>query len=262
VRSPDNAVRRAVGASRATVRNAALLEAVAIAAIGAGTGSIVGVGVSRLAVAEWPGGLGGYQAEASVVVVLAIVGVVLASALLPIIFARSGRLTEPDRAPRQIFVPASAQFAASVALLVTAALVAHQGTSTTGLGAVGGNTEVLELRTAAGDRTDLGRRYAALLDRLKADSLTASLTSPGAIAGLGTSGTLMGVGRALRHAGSRARVVAVEPVGHAKQRAQAADHRLILGWQRGELGVLFPRAGAPMVAADQGHQPALARRQP
>jgi hypothetical protein len=191
VRSPDNAVRRAVGASRATVPNAALLEAVAIAAIGAGTGSIVGVGVSRLAVAEWPGGLGGYQAEASVVVVLAIVGVVLASALLPIIFARSGRLTEPDRAPRQIFVPASAQFAASVALLVTAALVAHQGTSTTGLGAVGGNTEVLELRTAAGDRTDLGRRYAALLDRLKADSLTASLTSPGAIAGLGTSAMVM-----------------------------------------------------------------------
>ena len=89
MRSPDNAVRRAVGASRATVRNAALLEAVAIAAIGAGTGSIVGVGVSRLAVAEWPGGLGGYQAEASVVVVLAIVGVVLASALL-FGFLRSG----------------------------------------------------------------------------------------------------------------------------------------------------------------------------
>jgi MacB-like periplasmic core domain/FtsX-like permease family len=187
VRSPDDAVRRAVGASHATVRNAALLEAGAIAAIGALAGSLVGVAVGRVAAQDWPGGLGRSYAGASVAVVLAVVGVVIASALLPIIFARSGRLTEPVRAPRQIFVPASAQFAASVALLVTAALVARQATDTMGLGAVGGGSEVLELRTAARDRADLGRRYAALLDRLKAASLTASLTSPGAISGLGTS---------------------------------------------------------------------------
>ena len=186
VRSPDDLVRRAVGASGATVRNAALLEASAIGAIAAGAGGILGLGLSRLAVAQWPGETAPYQAGASAVVVLATIAVVIASALLPVVFARRGRLAEPDRAPRQIFAPAAVQFAASVALLVTAALVARQAASTMSLGAVGGGTEVLELSTAMRDRGDLSRRYATLLDRLKGASLTASLTSPGAIAGLGT----------------------------------------------------------------------------
>lgn len=190
VRSADNAVRRAVGASRGTVRNAALLEAAAIALIAAGIGSGLGLGLSRLAVAQWPGETAPYQPMGSMVVVLVTVAVVILSGWLPVIFARTSRLTEADRAPRQIFVPATAQFAASVAVLVTAALVAQHASGTMAAGAVGGTTEVLELSTDAPDREALTRRYTALIDRLRSASVPASVTSPGAIAGLGTIATV------------------------------------------------------------------------
>jgi len=190
-RSADNVVRRAVGASHRAIRNAALLEASVIAVIAAGAGGVLGAGLSRLAIAGWPGETGRYQAGASVVIVLATVAVMVLSGLLPVIFARTGRLVEGDRAPRQIFVPAAGQFAASVAVLVTAALVAQQAATTITSGTAGGRSEVLELSTAERDRTELGRQYAALLDHLKADSLPASLTSPGALAGLGTTASVM-----------------------------------------------------------------------
>jgi hypothetical protein len=191
VRSADDTVRRAVGASRATVRNAALLEAAVIAVIAVGAGCGLGLVLSRLAFAGWPGETARHQAGAPVLAVVATLVVVIVSGLLPVIFARTGRLVEADRAPRQIFVPAAAQFAASVAVLVTAALVARHATATMATSGPGGATEVLELSTAGRDHTELGRQYAALLDRLKADSLPASLTSPGAVAGLGTTASVM-----------------------------------------------------------------------
>jgi putative ABC transport system permease protein len=191
VRSADNAVRRAVGASRAMVRNAALLEAAAIAAIAVGVGGVLGVGLGRLAIAGWPGQARPHEAGASLAIALATVVVVLISGLLPVIFARTGRLVEADRAPRQIFVPAAAQFAASVAVLVTAALVAGHATGTIATGAAGGTAEVLELSTKGQDHAELGRQYAALLDRLQVDSLPASVTSPGAVAGLGITASVM-----------------------------------------------------------------------
>jgi putative ABC transport system permease protein len=187
VRSADNSVRQAVGASRGNIRNAALLEAGAIATIAGVIGSILGLGLSRLAATQWPGAIGPYRAGASLVAVLATVAIVVLSALLPVIFARTSRLTEADRAPRQIFAPATAQFAASVAVLVTAALVAQHASRTMAVGVVGGNTEVFELKTAAVDHGALSRGYTALLDRLRSASVPASLTSPGAIAGLGTT---------------------------------------------------------------------------
>ncbi|HET7470960.1 MAG TPA: FtsX-like permease family protein [Gemmatimonadales bacterium] len=190
-RSADNAVRRAVGASRATIRNAALLEAAAIAAVALGVGWLLGMGVGRLAIAGWPGEIARSQPGASLMAALATAAVVILSGLLPVIFARTEPLAEADRAPRQIFVPASAQFAASIAVLVTAALVARQAGETLTTDAVSGTTGVVELSTAGHDRAELGRRYAALLDRLEADSLPASLTSPGAITGLGTTASVM-----------------------------------------------------------------------
>ena len=54
---------------------------------------------------------------------------------------------------------------------------------------------------------------------------------------------------------------AVEPVGHPEEAAQPAARRLIRGRQPGELRVLLPRPGAPVIAADERHQPALPRRQ-
>jgi hypothetical protein len=104
---------------------------------------------------------------------------------LPVIFARQGRLVEADRAPRAIFGPAVAQFAASLAVLVTAALVGRSAVGVASMPTPGGDAPVLQLASATHDPRELGQRYDGLLQRLHDASLTASLTSPGAAAGLG-----------------------------------------------------------------------------
>jgi putative ABC transport system permease protein len=185
-RSSDDDVRRAVGASRKVIRGAALFEASVIAAIAVGVGSVLGTMLGRLAAAEWPGRAMPYHGVVPVALVLAMVAVVILSAILPLIFARPSRLVEADRAPRQIFGPAVAQFAASLAVLVTAALLGRHASHVASTGTLGSDRRLLELAAAPREPAELGRRYAALLDRLNAASVTASLTSPGAVTGLGT----------------------------------------------------------------------------
>ena len=57
-------------------------------------------------------------------------------------------------------------------------------------------------------------------------------------------------------------MAAVEAVGHPEQAAQPVHHRLVRRREHGVFGVLLPRTGAAVVAADERHQPTLARRQP
>jgi putative ABC transport system permease protein len=114
------------------------------------------------------------------------VAAVVFTAMLPLIFARPHRLAEADRAPRQIFGPAVAQFAASLAVLVTAALLGRHASSVASAGSMSSDAKVLQLASAPGRAKALGPRYETLIERLNAASLTASLTSPGAVAGLGT----------------------------------------------------------------------------
>jgi putative ABC transport system permease protein len=186
VRSSDDEVRRAVGASRKVIRRMALFEALVIAAIGAGVGSLLGARLGRFAAAAWPGEAMPYTRVVSVTLVLATVVVVILSAMLPLIFARQKRLAEPDRAPRQIFGPAVAQFAASLAVLVTAALLGRHASSVASTSSISSDARLLQLASASRQGEVLGPRYETLIERLHAASLTASLTSPGAVAGLGT----------------------------------------------------------------------------
>ncbi len=185
-RSSDDEVRRAVGASRKVIRRAALFEASVIAVIAAGVGSVLGVRLGRFAAAEWPGATMPYHGGVSVALVLAAVAAVVFTAMLPLIFARQHRLAEADRAPRQIFGPAVAQFAASLAVLVTAALLGRHASSVASAGSMSRDARILQLASAPGQAKALGPRYETLIERLNAASLTASLTSPGAVAGLGT----------------------------------------------------------------------------
>jgi putative ABC transport system permease protein len=185
-RSSDDEVRRAVGASRKVIRRAALFEASVIAAIATGVGSALGARLGRFAAAEWPGETIPYHGAVSVALVLAVVAAVVFTAMLPLIFARQHRLAEADRAPRQIFGPAVAQFAASLAVLVTAALLGRHASSVASAGSMSSDAKVLQLASAPGRAKALGPRYETLIERLNAASLTASLTSPGAVAGLGT----------------------------------------------------------------------------
>ncbi len=184
VRTSDDAVRRSVGASRRTLRRAALIEAGAIALAAAAAGVAIGTALSRLAASGWPGSTAPYRPMVGVALVLGIAGFVLASAILPIVFARSRRMTDAEPAPRAIFGPAVAQFAAGLTVLVTGKLILSYAATT----AAPHNTshkEVLQLTGSASEPAELGRRYAVLLDRLSADSLVPSLTSPGAVTGVG-----------------------------------------------------------------------------
>ena len=180
-RSSDDQVRRAVGASRRVIRRATLLEASVIAAGGAGIGTRLGAMLGRLAVGGWPGGeTVPHHPPVALALVAVTAAVVPVSAMLPLIFARSNRLAEPDRAPRQIFVPALAQFAASLAVLVTAALVGRNAADVESAGSSGTDARIIQLASARDDPAPLARGV------LDAAALTGSLTSPGAIAGLGT----------------------------------------------------------------------------
>jgi hypothetical protein len=186
VRSSDDEVRRAVGASRKVIRRATLLEASAIAAVAAGVGSALGVRLGGSAATEWPGEIMPYHPAASMALVLATWTVVVLTAMLPLIFARQNRLAEADRAPRQIFGPAVAQFAASLAVLVTAALLGRHASGVASASSVSSDAKLLQFASASRPAGALGPRYQALIERLNAAALTASLTSPGAAAGLGT----------------------------------------------------------------------------
>jgi len=183
-RTPDDAVRRAVGSSRRTIRDAALLEAAAIVTVAVAAGVAAGAGLSRVALSAWPGSVASYEPTAVVALVLGVSILVVLSALLPIVFARTGRMVDPEPAPRAIFAPAIAQFAAGLTVLVTGTLV---GRYAAGMATPSPATQgtVLELTSATADRAELGRRYATLLDHLSAASLRPSLTSAGAVAGIG-----------------------------------------------------------------------------
>jgi putative ABC transport system permease protein len=183
-RTSEDAVRRAVGSSRRTIREAALLEAGAIVVGAVVAGVTAGAPVSRVAASAWPGTLASYQPTTAAALVLGVSAFVVLGSLLPIVFARSGRMVDAEPAPRAIFGPAVAQFAAGLTVLVTASLLAHYSAGVTTPAAVA-NDDVLELTSATQNRTELGRRYATLLDRLSAASLRPSLTSPGAISGIG-----------------------------------------------------------------------------
>ena len=71
VRSSDDEVRRAVGASRKVIRRATLLEASAIAAIAVGVGSALGARLGGFAAAGWPGKIMPYHPAVSVALVFA-----------------------------------------------------------------------------------------------------------------------------------------------------------------------------------------------
>jgi predicted lysophospholipase L1 biosynthesis ABC-type transport system permease subunit len=190
-RSQENVVRRAVGASRRTLRDSALLEAGVIAVPAAAVGLGLGSALSELARTGWPGSTAAYRPAATVALVLAVAALVVLSAVLPVIFARQSRLADAEPAARAIFGPAVAQFAAGLAVLVTGTLLAQYAGELAGPSDPVGEGAVLELTTHSGDRAELGRGYAALLERLGAAALAPSLTSPGALTGLGTIGTVI-----------------------------------------------------------------------
>jgi hypothetical protein len=189
--SPENLIRRAVGAPRRTLLCATVSEASFIAFVALVAGTALGAGLGRLAVASWPGHAGPLGFGPPLVLLSILAALLAGSAVLPRVFARGSSLHDSEPAPRAIFGPAIAQFAAALAVMVSAALMARSAAWPGHGGPRIGDAPVLELDTARSDHAGLSRRYAALLEGLRAAPHAVSLASPGLITGLGTVGTVI-----------------------------------------------------------------------
>lgn len=190
-RGPEIRVRRAVGASRRHLLVGELFGSTVIAAAALGVGGLAGRYGARAALAAWPGTVAAGGQAAGVVAAVLVVAGILAGGMAPLAFARrASPVRDAGTAALGLVVPVT-QLGLSLTVLAAAALLQRGAARviSTG-GAAPGRGDVYQITTR--DSTDEQRAaaYAALLDRLRADSLTVSLTSPGTITGLGPVNTV------------------------------------------------------------------------
>jgi len=187
-RATEIAVRRAVGASRAHLLGAALLEGGAVAMLALVVGGAAGVAAARLSLGAWPGTVGSASPTLALMAVAATLGGIVLGALLPLVFARrSSSIASLDPTPLGLIVPAL-QLGLSLTVLVSASMLNGGATRLTGEHAARSTTgEVFQLTTHGVGLAYRASRYGALLRRLRADPAVeaASLTSPGALTGIG-----------------------------------------------------------------------------
>jgi putative ABC transport system permease protein len=191
-RESEMLVSRAVGASRRSLAASALLEGVIVAAAVLATGCAAGMLAARWAVGNWPGRILPGTLVPSLAPVVTMGAVILAGAILPLIFARSSRIVEAEVKPAGLLGPAVLQLGVSLAVLgVSALLSRHATTLTASMDSIVRTGRVFELAVADPRPADRAARYASLLDQLEGDgSKLVSLTSPGALVGLGTMSTV------------------------------------------------------------------------
>ncbi len=187
-RIPEVAIRRAVGASRASLVRAALGEGLAIGGVVIGAAIILGLGAVRLAMATWPGTSAAPGFGVPIVALAAIGGLMVAGALLPLLAAGSRRVTEQVETPPPLWIPAT-QLGVGLATLVAAAMIAGRAREplapTLAPAAEAGSVYQLEHGVPLGQRS---REYGQLLVALhRRDSgAVVSLASPGGHQGIGT----------------------------------------------------------------------------
>ena len=191
-RESEMLVSRAVGASRRTLAASALFESVIVAAAVLASGCAAGMLAARWAVGSWPGRILPGELIPSLAPLVTMGAVILAGAILPLIFARSSRIVEAEVKPAGLLGPAVLQLGVSLAVLgVSALLSRHAVILTAGMNSPARNGQVFELTAADPRPADRAARYASLLDQLDGGrSKLVSLTSPGTLVGLGTLSTV------------------------------------------------------------------------
>jgi hypothetical protein len=186
-REGEVAVRRAVGASRRVLTLSALLEGCSIAAGAVLIGGAAGWAGVHLAARSWPGTIGSGSPGVAIVAVAAVSVLVLAGALLPVVFARRQPIGEEEAKPLALFGPTLLQLGASLIVLATGALLTRHGTRAAAPVA-DRHDPVYQLEAPAESLAARARGYEQLLAELARhpELGTISLTSAGAITGLGT----------------------------------------------------------------------------
>jgi hypothetical protein len=157
-RESEMLVSRAVGASRRALAASALLEGVVVAVAVLATGCAAGVLAARWAVGTWPGRIVPGTVAPSLAPLVTMGAVILAGAILPLIFARSSRMVEAEVKPAGLLGPAVLQLGVSLAILgVSALLTRHAVTLTASAGSAARTGQVFELAAPIPGRR-IGRR--------------------------------------------------------------------------------------------------------
>ncbi|HEV8122995.1 MAG TPA: FtsX-like permease family protein [Gemmatimonadales bacterium] len=186
VRRGDVAVRRAVGASRGTLRLSLLFEVGAASGLILLAGLGVGLAATRAAGAAWPGS--GSSGFAPRVAFLLIALAVVVSIVLWVSANLRENIAHQDEGEVPLALPAG-QLGFGMAILVGGSLILGRASGMTSPvgGAAGSGGSVIPLELADSVPKDRSERYRTLLDNLAADESIedASLTNPGAHAGLG-----------------------------------------------------------------------------
>lgn len=186
LRRGDVAVRRAVGASKGTLRISLLIEVGIVASLILLGGLALGFLATRAGVASWPGA-GGAGFGPRVAFLLIALVVVMGLALLVGANLRDD-IAHQDEGAVPLALPAG-QLGFGVAILVGGSLILGRATDMTGTAGAGAGSSgsVIALGVADSTAKDRSERYRSLLDSLRADVSIgdASLTSPGAHSGLG-----------------------------------------------------------------------------
>jgi putative ABC transport system permease protein len=191
-RESEVLVSRAVGASRRGLAASALLEGVIVAAAVLAAGGAAGILAARWAVAGWPGRILPGVLVPNIAPLVVLGAVILAGAILPLVFARQSRILEAETKPAGLLGPAVLQLGVSLTVLAVSALLGrHAATLTAGLNSSTREGQVFEVTAVDPRAAARAARYASLLRELDGNGPEiVSLTSPGALVGLGTVSTV------------------------------------------------------------------------
>lgn len=122
-REGEVAVRRAVGASRAVLVAASLLEGMAVYLLATAGGAPAALGLGTLAARDWPGTALAAQPQVLAAVAAGLGVVLLLGAEFPAFFTARRRVVEVEATPVAFFFPALLQLGACLIALATSAIL-------------------------------------------------------------------------------------------------------------------------------------------
>ena len=196
-RAGELVVRRAVGASRRLLLAAALAEAAVVIAVALALGGASGLIGNRMALAHWPGPYTAGGVRVTAIVVAALMILLGLGLVWPVTRTRRRTPLGGRRGKALELVLPALQLGVSLTVLAAAALLEHHAARLGGTGrATQGSGELFEVQVAVARPAERSVSYSALLRTLHGGVESASLTSPGALVGIGTGdGVLTDCGR-------------------------------------------------------------------
>lgn len=180
-------VRRAVGATRGTLRGGVLLEGVALSGAATLVGAIVAVAAWQALAASWPGTIVTRLPWPALVIGCAVAGAIAVGTYIPATWIpRTPHVSRRSAIPHGLVVPAG-QLGVSLTILILAGSLAHHaaGMSRARDQAAASTGTVFDIRQS-GPLSQRGLTYAALLGHLGTEPAIrmVSLTSPGVLFGV------------------------------------------------------------------------------